>query len=60
MHAGGGPLPPHRPGEAVTVYRLVTVGTVDERVYEIASAKAERSELLLDEGNAANQQDQAR
>lgn len=52
----------HRIGQTkpVTVYRLVTVGTVDERVYEIASAKAERSELLLDEGNAANQQDQAR
>lgn len=45
----------HRIGQTkpVTVYRLVTSGTVDERVYEIATAKLERSEVLLDKDEGA-------
>jgi SNF2 family DNA or RNA helicase len=31
----------------VTVYKLITEGTVDESIYKVQSAKRERTEALL-------------
>ena len=51
---GDRPRPPHRPGQAVFVYKLVATGTVEEKMDELRARKRALVDSLFDrEGKIA-------